>query len=207
MPFSYDSDCYIVLAMTSGNRQRGRPKKNITKDSGLQILIKSNSKYEVPRVEDDPESIKKKSKRKEFLKNLEKKAATRKTIVLSDDEEDECEDEFAEMRLSLRRQTLRDESDKLIELFNHVGVSASNFVASMDKFLSNGNVDGVKDWLDTCGLDINDERVNSVENLCNTIARILRARRAPKATRTQQPLPGDISIAPCDQFFVSNSSN
>jgi hypothetical protein len=194
--------------MTSSGKPRGRPrsspkasKQSLAKQGGLQIVINTRSKQ--ARVEDEPESPnvdKKKRQRNEFLKNLEKKAAAKKRTVVSDDDEDE--DEFADLRLSMRRQSLQDESAKLIELFNAVGISASNFIASMDKFLSNGHVSGVEDWLDTCGLDINDDRVNSVENLCNTIARILRGRRTPKVTKQQKQSPGDISIAPSDQFFA-----
>jgi hypothetical protein len=198
------------LAMTSNGKPRGRPRKspkaskqNLAKAAGLQILIKSNSKYEASRVEEDPESPnveKKKRKRKEFLKSLEKKAAVEKSIALSDDDEDE--DELADMRLSRRRQPIQKDSKRLIKLFDNLGTAASLFALSLDVFLSQGNVSGVKDWMDTCELDINDDRVNSVENLCHTIARILRARRTPEVSKRQSPSRGDIPIAPSDQFYT-----
>ncbi|EPE29551.1 hypothetical protein GLAREA_00711 [Glarea lozoyensis ATCC 20868] len=189
--------------MTSSKRGPGRPpgstkpsKEKISQKGGLQILVRTNSHFDAEYISPEESPTKRKQKRR-AEKRSEKptKRAKRITIeeevVLSDDDNTT---EATSAHHSVGHYFKPDRASELISIFNQVGVSASTFMISMDSF------SGVKEWLDTCHLDKDDERINEVEELCGTIAKLLRERRAPRVAR-QPASPGDAQIMPSEQLF------
>ncbi|KAG9237751.1 hypothetical protein BJ875DRAFT_481052 [Amylocarpus encephaloides] len=85
-----------------------------------------------------------------------------------------------------------------MEIFTNVGIASDACVTSMEA------AERVGKWLQFCGVQEGDERIDKIEELCGTISKFLRSRRAPpepSSPNKSQTSP-ESSGQSMDQFFV-----